>query len=546
MKRPGIHNTLLLSGLSATALYAAQPPDPVGSLENSTAVGAGALASLSASSCKNLEGVLCSYGNTAVGINALSLNSSGAGNTAVGSYALKSNTTGLYNTAVGAYSLFNTSAAGDNNGNGNNNTGLGYGSLYANTSGKQNTGLGSEALTANTTGSRNTAVGAESLASNTSGYYSTALGFWSLQFNTTGYSNTGLGSYTLRHNTTGYNNTAAGSNSLTNTTTGYNNTAAGIGSLYNNTTGFDNTAVGGHALETSTVGYDNNAMGYNALESNTTGYNNNAQGSFALTANTTGYGNSAMGANSLLNLTTGWRNVGVGNNTGTVLTTGTYNIDIGWGVGASGTAAETGVIRIGDPSVATSGGFSYTTYIAGISTSQITGAAVYVTAAGQLGVLASSERYKSEISPMPAQSTRLQQLRPVTFHLRNEPQGNLQYGLIAEEVDKVYPELVIRDEQGQVQGVRYDELAPILLNQVQQEEQRLALQEQQLASEHEALLDERAQRIKVQQEERALIAAQAADARELRQQMAEVQQLKVTLESELDRLHLMNDQLTMR
>ena len=92
---------------------------------------------------------------------------------------------------------------------------------------------------------------------------------------------------------------------------------------------------------------------------------------------------------------------------------------------------------------------------------------------GQLGVLASSERYKTSVTSMSSESEKLQQLRPVTFHLKTDPQGALQYGLIAEEVDKVYPDLVVRDEAGTIQGVRYDELAPILLNEVQQQRQEL-------------------------------------------------------------------------
>jgi hypothetical protein len=190
-----------------------------------------------------------------------------------------------------------------------------------------------------------------------------------------------------------------------------------------------------------------------------------------------------------------------------VLTSGNYNIDIGWGVGASGAATESGVIRIGDPMVATNNSFSYTTYIAGISSSKITGAAVYVTASGQLGVLASSERYKSDITSLSSSTAKLQQLRPVTFHLKSEPSGALQYGLIAEEVDKVYPELVIRDDKGQIEGVRYDELAPILLSEVQQQREKLAAQEQTLVIE--------AERLGAQDQKLAAQAAELGEARVL-------------------------------
>jgi hypothetical protein len=120
--------------------------------------------------------------------------------------------------------------------------------------------------------------------------------------------------------------------------------------------------------------------------------------------------------------------------------------------------------------------FTPTTYIAGVSTSVITGAAVYVTASGQLGVLASAERYKTDIASLGPTTDRLAQLRPVSFHLKSEPNGTVQYGLIAEEVNKVYPELVIRDKEGNIQGVRYDELAPMLLNEMQKERTTIAAQ----------------------------------------------------------------------
>lgn len=124
------------------------------------------------------------------------------------------------------------------------------------------------------------------------------------------------------------------------------------------------------------------------------------------------------------------------------------------------------------------------------------GAAVYVTSSGQLGVLASSERYKTDVAAMGADTAKLQKLRPVSFHLKTDPAGAVQYGLIAEEVDKLYPELVIRDAAGTIQGVRYDELAPMLLNEVQKQQrvnaaqaEKIASLEQQLAGIQAALLN---------------------------------------------------------
>jgi hypothetical protein len=228
--------------------------------------------------------------------------------------------------------------------------------------------------------------------------------------------------------------------------------------------------MGAYSLNQNSSGSFNNAVGYKALSANTTGANNNAQGSSALIANTTGYGNSAVGANSMLNLTTGFRNVGVGNNTGTTLVAGSYDSYIGWGV--AGPADETGVTRIGNPT------YNTATFIAGVASTPVSGAQVVITAGGQLGVLASSERYKTDIEPLGSKPDRLAQLKPVSFHLKSEPNGALQYGLIAEQVADVYPELVIRDASGTIQGVRYDELAPMLLNELQTQQSVIAGQAQ--------------------------------------------------------------------
>jgi len=225
--------------------------------------------------------------------------------------------------------------------------------------------------------------------------------------------------------------------------------------MYSSTTGTLNDAVGNFSLYFNTTGNNNNAVGYAAMYHNTTGSNNNAQGFYALRNNTTGSNNIAIGQYA-------------GNN----LTTGGSNIDIG----SQGVAAESGVIRIG------SSASQVATYIAGISSAKVTGSAIYVTSAGQLGVLASSERFKTAIEPMGSNTAKLERLRPVTFHLKTDPKGALQYGLIAEEVAKVYPELVIRNEAGRIDGVRYDELAPILLNEVQQLQQKIAAQDQHSAA----------------------------------------------------------------
>jgi hypothetical protein len=161
--------------------------------------------------------------------------------------------------------------------------------------------------------------------------------------------------------------------------------------------------------------------------------------------------------------TAGSNNIGVGQNAGSSVTTGSNNIHIG----AAGSSGDAGKIRIGTQGTQTA------TYIAGISGSQVTGAAVYVTSTGQLGVLASAERYKTAVASMGTTTEKLRQLRPVTYRLKTNPKGDVQYGLIAEEVARVYPELVIRDSAGRVEGVRYEELAPMLLNEMQQQAAQL-------------------------------------------------------------------------
>jgi hypothetical protein len=192
----------------------------------------------------------------------------------------------------------------------------------------------------------------------------------------------------------------------------------------------------------------------------------------ALYGNKTGNYNTASGTDALYSNTTGSTNIAEGYKAGYNLTTGSNNIDIG----NLGVAAESGTIRIGTTSTQTK------TYIAGIYGTSVTGSTVVVSSTGQLGVTVSSERYKTAIAPMGSNTDKLQQLRPVTFHLKTDPKGVLQYGLIAEDVAKVYPDLVIRNESGRIDGVRYDELAPMLLNEVQRQERRNAAQDEQIAA----------------------------------------------------------------
>jgi len=332
----------------------------------------------------------------------------------------------------------------------------------------QNTAMGTDALLGMATGVDNTAAGYQALGGSTAGNRNTAFGASALQYNTGG-GNTASGYQALHMNTIGGSNTAAGYAALGANTTGGANTAAGYQALFNNTTGSYNTATGYAALGASTTGSYNTAQGRYALSNNITGNGNTVVGAGALKSNTMGSNNTAAGITALSNNTSGDSNIAIGAAAGMNLTTGSNNINIG----NVGVAGESGVIRIG---TSVPKPLQTATYIAGIYGSSVSGNAVLVSSKGQLGVMVSSERYKTAIAPMGSNSAKLGQLRPVTFHLKTDPEGALQYGLIAEEVAKVYPELVVRNETGRIDGVRYDELTPMLLNEVQHQQRAAAAQ----------------------------------------------------------------------
>jgi hypothetical protein len=419
-------------------------------------------------------------GNTAEGDNALFSLTSGADNTAIGNSALFSNTTGFRNTANGWQALYSNTTGFFNTANG-------YQALFSNKFGGYNTANGYAALFSNTTGSFNTANGWQALYSNTNGRGNTATGASALQDNTTGGSNTANGFFALGNNTTGNRNTANGSQALQLNTIGNNNTANGTNALFNNGTGSANTATGFNALVSNTTGEFNDASGYQALFSNTIGNHNTATGPNALLRNTTGLRNTANGAGSLNNNTTGSLNIAVGNNAGFNLTTGSNNIDIG----APGVAGESGKIRIGTSS--TAGG----TFIAGISGKTVaSGVGVIVNASGQLGTVLSSARFKTAIKPMDRASEAILALQPVTFRYKQDldPDGIPQFGLVAEQVEKVDPDLVIRDEEGKVMTVRYEAVNAMLLNEFLKEHQKVVNQETRLSAQ-EALIAQQQKQI---------------------------------------------------
>jgi hypothetical protein len=254
-------------------------------------------------------------------------------------------------------------------------------------------------------------------------------------FTLSGSANTATGYQALAASTTASNNAAVGWKAAASTTTGSGNTAVGPGALFNNTTGGSNTAVGLNAAFTNSIGTNNTAIGYQAL----------------------------------LN-TTGTNNIGIGKDSGSSLSTGNNNIDIGH-VGAG---ADSGVIRIGTP------GTQVATVIAGIrgvTTGQPNGVNVLIDSSGQLGTVSSSRRYKEDVSDMAEASDKLYSLRPVQFRYKT-PFANgekpIQFGLIAEEVAEVFPELAVFNSEGQPETVKYQDITPLLLNEFLKEHRRVA------------------------------------------------------------------------
>jgi trimeric autotransporter adhesin len=354
------------------------------------------------------------------------------------------------NTAEGQNALFSLTT-------GINNTAVGFDALWHNTTGFSNTGTGSQALYSNTSGIDNTANGDGALYNNTTGSSNTAIGRGALFSNTTRGGNTAIGDQALYSNTTGFGNTANGAAALYSNTTGNSNTATGVGALVSNTTGIDNTADGLNALFSNTTGSQNTANGLLALDRNTTGSQNTANGFQALYVNTTGYSNTANGFGALNGNVTGSHNIALGFEAGSNLTTGSNNIDIG----SFGVVAEANTIRIGIIGTQTS------TFVAGISGATVAGGVgVIVDTNGHLGTVVSSERFKNGIKPMDKASEAILALKPVTFRYKHEldPDGIPQFGLVAEQVEKVNPDLVARDDQGKPYTVRYEAVNAMLLN----------------------------------------------------------------------------------
>ena len=288
-------------------------------------------------------------------------------------------------------------------------------------------------------------------------------------------------------NTTGLFNTAHGASALASNNTNAYNTATGYEALFF-ATADDNTATGALSLRNTTTGFWNTATGTSALYSNSTGYYNVASGVSALYYNLSGHDNTAEGYSALLN-STGSNNIALGSSAGANITTGSNNIAIGH----AGQAGDAGKIRLGKSGTHTA------TLIAGIYNKTVTSGpavGVLIDSNGKLGTVVSSARYKEAIQPMEKDSEAILALQPVSFRYKHEldPDGIQQFGLIAEQVEEISPDLVVRDEDGKVNAVRYEAVNAMLLNEFLKEHRRVQALESK-AHEQEALIARQQQQI---------------------------------------------------
>ena len=488
-----------------------------------TALGAGALLANSGNQ------------NTANGAGALLNNSTGSSNIATGAFALFNNTAGSGNIAVGYQAGFSLTSGNNNIDIGNigstaesNTIRIGdpathvatflagitamspvapnqavlvdtttgqLGSADVSTfgvviTGPDNTAVGDQALASNT-GESNTAAGFQALSSNTDGNENTATGARALFANINGGNNTALGSFALSSNVGGdptvpkgsFNN-AVGANALGFNADGSFNNALGESALVSNIHASSNTAIGDLALGNNDVSglgqaNDNTAVGAEALSQNTDGNSNNAIGFYALGANvgdTNGGGayNNVIGVEAMATNLNGSGNVAIGDSAGLGVE-GSFNIYIGFAAGPSADGSvisEDETIRIGDS-------FKFACFIGGIAGVPVTGDPVVVAANGKLGILSSSARFKDDIKSMDKASEAILDLKPVTFRYKKEidSKGSPQFGLVAEEVEKVNPDLVARDKGGKPYSVRYDAVNAMLLNEFLKEHKALIRQQ---------------------------------------------------------------------
>jgi hypothetical protein len=410
-------------------------------------------------------------GNTAEGQKALFSLTTGGFNTAVGWFSLESNATSSFNTAIGAGALFATTA--------DENTATGAGALFSNTTGEANAAHGAFALFNNTDGSDNTANGLEALFTNRTGRDNTAAGVRALFLNdgdpsnNQGSENSAFGTSALLGNTTGYANSAFGAGALDTNNSGSFNTATGflaMGSAFalgdgTIETGSDNTAAGAFALSSNVQGDFNTAVGDEALFNNTSGQFNTGVGTAALSVTTGGSFNTAIGHDALGNNSTGSGNAALGENAGFNITTASNVICIG-SIGGENIDNSCFIGNI----------YSNVQPVNGIDPDYVT-----ITSTGRLGrsnLNGSSRKFKHDIQSMDKGSEVIFALKPVSFRYNKEydPAERPSFGLIAEDVVDVAPDLVGRNKKGEPDSVRYEQINMMLLNEFLKEHRNVEAQ----------------------------------------------------------------------
>lgn len=461
--------------------------------------------------------------NVAVGKNTLFQVSSGSRNIAVGR-TLGSLTTGSDNIAIGRLALSSVTTTGTN-------IGIGTSALEAASGGSNNIALGYNAANLLGSGSNNVLIG----VSVGSAYFSNessniiignigvahesnvirigTQGSGAGQQNACwiagvyGVTPGGGGTQTVVMDSTGQLGTTSGGGSITingdtGSATGSTITftadpsagssvsfsATGSTVTLNASDASDNTLVGFHSGNGSLSGSTNTGFGYATLQALTSGDNNTALGAGCLNSATTATDNTAAGQDSLGLVTTGSENTSMGTGSLSALLTGARNVAIGWEaglaytssessnilIGNAGTVSESNVIHIGTQG--SGSGQQNACFIAGIAGVTVASSAAVLinTGTGQLGTIASSRRYKENINDMDAASNNIMNLRPVTFFMKNDPTKQRQYGLIAEEVNEIFPDLVLYNKAGDPESVKYHELPALLLNELQKQHNVIA------------------------------------------------------------------------
>ncbi len=435
--------------------------------------------------------------NTAVGYQALNANTTGTSNVALGFKALANGNTinNSRNIAIGANALSGSAVLGDNvaigvnalsnvNYNQKQQIAIGTGALQDNTNGTQNIAIGYQALNANTGSGQNVVIGTEALSSvnDASSFSNVVIGHQALQTgNNTIYENVAIGYQAMQANNASAQCVAIGCQALLNNQNPY-ITAIGYQALQMNNAGALNTAVGAGALSQSSGQANNTAVGYSALANNSNGNNNTAVGTYALSggAVSTGYYNVGVGVGAGTQITSGNSNTLIGCIAGTNLDSGNNNTMIGYNTGGSVTTGNNViVIGAGLPGSNTAN----STYIAGISGATASGGVeVYCNTSSQLGTVNSSRRYKENIKDLGNFSDNIYKLRPVQFNYISDQEKWFEAGLIAEEVEDVYPEIIVYNKDGEVETIRYKQVYMMMLNEQQKDHARIATLEDQCSA----------------------------------------------------------------